>query len=118
MGALDADHFGMINIGRQTLMVHDDVVSMCVARRGVEEITDQCAATIASFWQSPGNCGKAFASLASTGYVALEELLDDIHYSYVHETGDLDDKLMLDMLATWAIDVCRPVAGELRESAE
>lgn len=98
----------MINVGRQTHMSSADALAMCQRRRGEQEITDACAVTVASFWQSSGTRGSAFAALASTGTVELQTLLDDIHYSYVNEAGSLDDKLMLDMLATWAINV----AGE------
>lgn len=41
-------------------------------------ISDACAITIASWWQSPGSVGCVFAQLASTGKCDSHALLEDI----------------------------------------
>lgn len=82
---------------------------MCIARRGVEEITDACAVTIASFWQSSGWSGKHFAALASGAECDVEGLRSNIHYAYTEDVPTLNvneqlpAKLALDMLATWSL---------------
>lgn len=111
--------FGAINVGRLTHMLSREVDAMCAARVGDCEISDQCAVTIASFYQSPGSVGLAFASLASLGVAELDELLDNIAWARGNDVpalsrdGQAAANLQLDMLATWAIDVARPVAGEI-----
>jgi hypothetical protein len=84
-------------------LTSDEVREMIRDRRGKREITDRCAATIASWWQSPGVNGHIFATLASGLPVDRQRLLDDIHRTYV---GDISshDKRCLDMLATWALN--------------
>lgn len=102
----------VIIVGRVAHMSTEAVEAMCLGRRGVEEITDECAVTIASFWQAPGTTGKAFAQLASTGTVDCDELLSDIHDAWL-SAGNLPasevlaTRLQLDMLATWAMDKTR-----------
>ena len=78
-----------------------DVLDMVEARHGVVEITDAAALTIASWWQSAGYIGSAFAELASTGSVDADALSRDIAavYGEAHPT----DRQCLDMLGTWAI---------------
>lgn len=69
---------------------------------GRAEITDACAVTVASWWQSPGRTGLPFAELASTGHVDVERLHEAIAHAYT-EADDLD-KRVLDMLGTWALN--------------
>jgi len=70
------------------------------------EISDSTAVTIASWWQSPGSVGSAFAALASGAPVVLGDLLDDIRQTRRTLPPDQEaDVRALDMLATWAINV-------------
>lgn len=68
---------------------------------GVREITDQTAVTIASWWQSPGREGCAFAQLSTTGMVEPDMLAYDI--AGVHKEASPDERLALDMLSTWGL---------------
>jgi hypothetical protein len=71
-------------------------------RNGVREITDAAAVTIASWWQSAGTEGRAFAALSTTGRVELAALVDGI--AAVRRYADTTiDQWCLDMLSTWAL---------------
>lgn len=102
-----------INVGRLTHLSSREVDEMCSARHGVEEITDACAVTIASFYQSPGVTGKGFAALASGRAVDVDLLLENIHYARTLDVPALpaDEqepaRHALDMLATWALSKVR-----------
>lgn len=71
---------------------------------GNQEVSDGCAATIASWFASPGSVGHVLAELSQGLEVDLESLLHDIHQTRL-QTSALtpEDRLSLDMLATWAI---------------
>jgi hypothetical protein len=76
---------------------------------GAGEIPEATAVTIASWWQSPGNIGCVLASFASGAEVNRTALLDDIHSTrrqegYYSGTMSDEDKLALDMLATFIIN--------------
>jgi len=71
-------------------------------RYGRQEISDACAVTIASWWQSPGRVGRHLATLASGLSVDLEDLLDDISATR-RNAGTEWNRRSLDMLSTWAI---------------
>lgn len=77
------------------------------ARYGVKELQDGTVRRIASWFQSPGAVGSVLASLASGMPVELSALLDDIAATRreLSASGHLsgDDRMSLDMLATWAI---------------
>lgn len=90
---------------RPSHMRSEDAYAMVTDRYGAGkgEITDECAVTIASWWQSPGSIGSDFAALASRGTVAVSALLDDIAATY-REATDARDRQALDMLATWAMN--------------
>jgi hypothetical protein len=70
------------------------------------EIFDSTALAIASWWQSPGSIGRAFAELAGTGSVDSDALADDISATY-REATHADDRRALDVLGTWALAKCR-----------
>ena len=70
---------------------------------GQQELSDAAAATVASWWQSPGTVGRHFAALASGLPVTTSDLLDDIHATYGEAVTPLD-RQALDMLATWALN--------------
>ena len=102
---------GTIKVGQPSHLSSEEVYAMVEQRLGMEEITDACAVTIASFWQSPGRVGYAMAQLASTGTVDYEEQKDDIHESrkdaVTYFGGDSPDVAALDMLGTWALSKIR-----------
>jgi hypothetical protein len=62
-------------------------------------ITDDMAVTIASWYQTPGGIGRAFAELASTGSVDL----DDLRVAMGNETTNRpdDDDVVSHMFALW-----------------
>lgn len=69
---------------------HVQHVSSTDAERAITEAirdgkipNDAVAATIASWYQTPGGPGKAFATLASGALVDL----DDLYYAVRHEAG-------------------------------
>lgn len=66
------------------------------------EVSDACALTIASWWQSPGRVGRHLAELSTTGSVGVEDLLTDIHNTYAE--ASTQDRPALDLLATWALN--------------
>lgn len=68
------------------------------------EVSDATALTIASWWQSPSTVGHVLASLAGGMAVDVTDLLDDIRATRNRVLDGTDDKLALDMLATWAIN--------------
>lgn len=71
---------------------------------GNQEVSDGCAATIASWFASPGQVGHVLAELSQGLEVDLESLLHDIHQTRLSTSGlSPEDRLSLDMLATWAI---------------
>lgn len=96
--------------GAGLLMTSDEVYAMCFAREGVQEITDECAATIASWWHSASGDGAIFSCLSHrTRTVPVESLLDAIYREQrVIEATPYDynvsDSLALNMLSTWAIN--------------
>jgi hypothetical protein len=73
------------------------------------EIYDSTALAIASWWQSPGAIGRAFAELASTGSADSDALADDIVASY-REATHADDHQALNVLGTWALGKARQAA--------
>jgi len=77
------------------------------------EILDSTALTIASWWQSPGSIGRAFAELASTGSVDSDALAADISATY-REASNADDRVALDVLGTWTLSKVR----EARQAAQ
>lgn len=86
--------------------VRTEVIRASIAR---EEINDQAARIIASWWQSPGRVGHVLAGLASGAPVDSEELSDDISRTIRDHYRDAsaEDKLALDMLGTWALNYGR-----------
>jgi hypothetical protein len=72
-----------------------------------EPISDACALTIASWWQSPGSVGAAMATLASTGSVDCTALLDDIGATMrTQPTAGIRNRQDFDALIalqTWAV---------------
>ncbi len=78
-------------------------VQQVSARYGNEEIDDNVALTVASWYASSGTAGRVLAQLATTGTCVVEELLDDIHASRPWADTSLQHKA-LDMLATWALN--------------
>lgn len=94
-----------LDIGRVRHMSGDDAYAMVAARIGQCEITDECAATIASWWAGlRRGDGLAMAELATSGRVSLEHLADDL--SPLLGAGTLVDEAnrdALNMLATWAL---------------
>jgi hypothetical protein len=75
---------------------------MVAQRLGKREITDNCAATIASWWQSSGTVGSVLATLAGGLETDVVDLLNDIHLTR-QDVTQRRDKDALDMLATWAL---------------
>lgn len=96
-----------IKVGQSRHLSSDEVYAMVQERLGKEEITDACAVTIASFWQSPRGNGYAMAQLASTGTVDYDDLKDSIHLTrreaVEHYGASSPDVAALDMLGTWAL---------------
>lgn len=76
----------------------------CDERQGIDEIDDAVAATIASWWQSSGTAGSAFAALASGAPVDHSAVLNDVWASLLETDSGTRDRLALEMLATWAIN--------------
>lgn len=83
----------------------DDQLASREAGETDEEITDGAAVAIASWWQGPRRGdGLAFAELASSGTVRLEDLADDISAAYDAVSFNSADSKYLDYLATWALN--------------
>lgn len=95
----------MIDVGRPDHLLGDQVYDQVFARYGKMEISDACAVTIASWWQSPGGWGYAMAQLASTGRVPYDTLHEAIYQARkeAEAQGSLRDVQALDMLGTWAL---------------
>ena len=93
--------------GAGPLMTSAEVFHMCRTRTGIREITDECAATIASWWHSPTGDGATFSRLSHriTGGVPVESLLDAIYRAQRELDSQAgwtpQDRLALDMLSTW-----------------
>ncbi len=73
------------------------------------EISDEVAATIASWWQSPGGTGEVLAALSTGAQFDVTELLDDIASTRAwvirHADAQLEPNLRaLDLLGTWVIN--------------
>ena len=96
----------IIRVGQPRHLSSDDAYSECRAHVGLSEISDSCAVTIASWWQAPFGTGYAMAQLASIGTVDYDELAEDIYRSRL-EADTPQDRLALDMLATWALSKVR-----------
>jgi hypothetical protein len=94
---------GIVRATRRHL-TSDEAYQQVAERLDKREITDACAATIASWWQSPGPHGRHLASLASGQPTDRGALLDEIHLVRNLEAGSARDRVALDMLATWAIN--------------
>lgn len=81
-----------------------DAVDAAAYRGG--RISDAAAATIASWWQSPGRIGRTLAALASGLPVEVEDLVADIDATIreADERHHLDaaDRRALAALAAWA----------------
>lgn len=96
----------VLNIGHVLHCTTGEVDAELNARANAEtteEISDEAAAAIASWWQAPRGHGYAFAQLASTGRVRLEDLADDISGVY-DTTRDMHERRYMDYLATWALN--------------
>lgn len=88
--------------------------------RAGDEISPNCAVTVAAWWQSSGNIGSVLAAFASGAEVDRTALLDDIAATRLAE-GYFDssgkpftrrhmsdnDRLALDMLSTFVINYQR-----------
>lgn len=68
------------------------------AQNEEREISDAAAATIASWWQSPGKVGRALAALASGQWVDAGDLLQDIITLSRH------DAIPADGAELWALE--------------
>jgi hypothetical protein len=93
----------MVSVPRDTRHMYSaEVEDMVLARQGICEISDECAVTIASWWQGPAGHGATFAALVSHFPVSVE----DLHAAIADarkDAGTAFDRLALDMLATWAL---------------
>ena len=83
---------------REVIAQHDNGIPW----RDRREIRDDSALAIAAAWASPGTVGRHLATLASTGKVNVEDLLEDIHATYADATTH-EDRTALDCLATWSL---------------
>jgi hypothetical protein len=79
-----------------------EAIREIAACHGKREISDECAATIASWWMSPGTTGMPFTILAQGNEVGYADLRDAIMVQYTWASPN--DKLALDMLGTWALN--------------
>lgn len=77
-----------------------------VMESDVGEILDSTAVTIAAYWQHAGPTGYAFAQLATTGHVRLQDLADNLSAAFkdASASGDTDGYNELNCLATWALN--------------
>lgn len=80
-----------------------EVIAQCRERHGEREITDAAAATIASWWQSSGTEGSAFAALASGATADASALMRDVSAAVRDTAINTDDRLAIEMLATWIL---------------
>lgn len=73
-------------------------------------ITDGCALTIASWYQTSGVVGSKFAQLATTGRVLSSDIL---HAIACERTGvRVSEQKNLDMLMVWVYDKVRRLVNE------
>jgi hypothetical protein len=109
MRSISRDACDVITTDRPAHLCEAAALAEVNARRGHVEISDACAVTIASWWQSPGTVGRAFARLASTGSVVARDLADDLAATFAELrplglNGDNSDEWRaLEALATWAL---------------
>lgn len=91
--------------GRGPLLTTDAVRHEINACLDPAEMSAECAATIASWWQAPSGVGYALAQLASAGRVEYGELEDDIAATRAEAVAHhmAFDVRALDMLAGWAV---------------
>jgi hypothetical protein len=100
----------VIVTGRPAHLSEAEALAEVAAQEGREEVSDACAVTITSWWQSPGRVGRAFAQLASTGSVRLEALAEDISATFAElrtvglNAANSDQWRALEALATWALN--------------
>jgi len=94
----------MIRLGYILHVDSESAYRQCREREGIREIDDAVAATIASWWQSPGSVGRAFAALASGAPVDSSDVLADVSASLPETQPNTRDRLALEMLATWALN--------------
>jgi hypothetical protein len=94
----------MIHTGPKAHVREHEVREQCVERLGREEIDDDVAMTIASWWQSPVGHGLVFHRVQSGQPFEASELTDAIATERSQTRMDATDSLYLDMLATWAIN--------------
>ena len=80
---------GTIQISARHLYAADVDTEVRAASTEGREISDACAVTLASYWQSPGTVGYALTALASGAEIGLTELLDDIHRTRQEITNTL-----------------------------
>jgi hypothetical protein len=80
-----------------------DVFDQIHARVGREELSNAAAVTIASWYQSPGTEGRAFAALASGAPTNTGALLNDLSTAYKYVQDKSPESLALDMLGTWIL---------------
>lgn len=92
-----------IVVGQQVHLRGPEVAQHVMARhKAGEEISDACAATIASWWQGPGQWSREFTRLSTGGVFNPSALLQEISVAR-GEVNTKIDELALDMLATWAM---------------
>lgn len=91
----------MIRVNGRHLTGGEAATEVARASREGREISDACAQTIASWWQSPRDPG--MTKLSSGMAVSQAEIAADIVTNYpLAET--VSDRHALDMLGTWAIN--------------
>lgn len=78
----------------------EGAVTVCRVTRA--RISDATAATIASWWQSPGSVGRHLAALASGCEVDSEDVLSDIDRTVISERLSEFDVTALELLREWA----------------
>lgn len=110
----DRDNSGTCHtVGAGPLLTSAEVNDHIWAREGFLEISDECAATIASWWHGPTGDGAIFSRLSHRieGGVGVRELLDAIFRAQreldAPELAGTDvkaDRLALNMLSTWALN--------------
>ena len=97
----------VITTARPAHLREEQALAEIDTRHGRGEISDACAVTIASWWQSPGAVGRGFARLASTGAVPADDLAGDVAATLTELHGlGLDaastEARALQALAAWA----------------
>lgn len=91
-----------ISVGRPAHLTSDEAYAEIAERYGVEEISDACARTIASWWQGPGAWSRELTRLSTQGVFNPGVLLQEIS-AVRSEVATNNDHHALDMLATWAM---------------